>query len=170
MSIAGQIVNFVNVSALKRSFTAALAAAAFAISPAAPAAGANFARVVVAPDSGAALFGYDPVSYFVLGEARIGRPDLEVALGNQVWRFASEANRQAFLADREGFLPGFGGHDPALLARGYASAGDPEVFLIHGGILYFFRTAAARLEFASDAGMLKSAIAAWPGAAGALTD
>lgn len=146
MAFQRQAVNFINVSAFAALLMAAPAAA----------------RVITSPESGAALFGYDPVAFFTSGEAKPGDARYEAGSGSLVWRFASEANREAFLADQKSYEPGFHGYDPVLAARGIASAGNPEIFLIKGGKLYFFRSLDSRLAFAADAEILGRAEASWP--------
>ncbi|HMN50507.1 MAG TPA: hypothetical protein PKB01_00410, partial [Xanthobacteraceae bacterium] len=44
--------------------------------------------IVSDPRSGTALYGIDPVSYFIEGKPQEGRDDYELRFGGLVWRFA----------------------------------------------------------------------------------
>ena len=170
-----QKVNFVNQrvseTGIVQAIFAVLAAAVIAIAALGSQARAAAAApdVISAPDSGAAIFGYDPVAYFIEGAAQPGAAAFDVPEGRLHWRFQGEANRQAFLADPESFKPQFGGHDPVLAAKGVASAGDPEIFLVRAGRLFFFRNTPTRDAFLADSGIAGQARAAWPTVADQLT-
>lgn len=115
-------------------------------------------RVVSDPMSGIALYGFDPVAYFTQGRAVPGRRDVEAEWNGAAWRFASEANRAAFLSAPEVYAPRFGGYDPVGVAGGVAAAGHPLLFSIRDERLYLFRTADDRRAFDN----LASAEKAWP--------
>lgn len=104
-------------------------------------------RVVADPASGIALFGYDPVAYFTEGRPVQGLRAFEAEWNGSAWRFASEANRAAFLSAPEVYAPRFGGYDPFAVARGRAAAGHPLVFAVRDDRLYLFRSPAARDAF-----------------------
>ena len=103
------------------------------------------------PLTGIAIFGYDPIAYFVNGQAVPGDPAIEPEAGGMAWRFSSLANRAAFLDQPALYAPAGGGFDPVAAARGLRLAGDPEVFAIVGQQLYFFRSAAERRGFLARA-------------------
>ena len=71
-----------------------------------------------------------------------GRPEFEIAASRLVWRFASAANRDAFLAAPEIYAPAFEGFDPTGVADGHAVETSPAQFAIVDGRLFLFRTAA----------------------------
>ncbi|MFC7053561.1 YHS domain-containing (seleno)protein [Hansschlegelia quercus] len=123
-------------------------------------------KVVSDPSSGIALYGYDPVAYFVDSKATPGRRDIEAEWNGAAWRFESEANRAAFLSAPDVYAPRFGGYDPEAVANGAAAAGHPLLFRVSGDRLYLFRTSEARDSFANDA----AAEAAWPKLEAKLTD
>jgi hypothetical protein len=60
---------------------------------------ASAERIVVDPNSGLAISGYDPVAYFIEGQALQGKGEFEQAFAGAVWRFRSAGNRAAFVAD-----------------------------------------------------------------------
>jgi hypothetical protein len=107
-------------------------------------------RVVSDRHTGLAIFGFDPVAYFTDAKPLAGRPEYEVQLSDSIWRFRSEGNRAAFMANPEIYRPRYGGHDPMALGRGIALAGNPLVWLVVGERLYFFYTPQAREAFALD--------------------
>src|SRR5260221_13756807 len=68
--------------------------------------------VISDPLTGIALYGFDPVAYFVDGEAREGLAGFELKHAGLVWRFRNEGNRAAFAERPGGYMPRFGGYDP----------------------------------------------------------
>jgi hypothetical protein len=140
-----------------------LAAIAVAAGPAPALRAATTEKIVVDPQSGLAISGFDPVAYFIDGTALLGTGQFEHTFGGAVWRFRNEGNRAAFIADPEIYMPQFGGYDPTAVARGVAVPGDPRLWLMARGRLYFFHTSAARLIFgAASERIVASAEQAWP--------
>jgi hypothetical protein len=137
---------------------------AVAITLAAPAApAATTEQLVVDRNSGLAISGFDPVAYFIDGASLLGKQDIEHRFAGAVWRFRNEGNRAAFVEDPEVYWPRFGGYDPTGIARGVAVPGDPRLWLIVGGRLYFFYTQEARDAFAANPDSFgASAERAWP--------
>ncbi|MBR0702060.1 YHS domain-containing (seleno)protein [Bradyrhizobium sp. 62B] len=115
-----------------------------------PAEAATTERVVVNRFTGVAIQGFDPVAYFVDGEAVQGTAEFEANLWGAVWRFRNEGNRASFLAHPEVYGPQFGGYDPADIARGVTVAGNPRFFVIAAQRLYLFSREANRDAFAAD--------------------
>ena len=89
-------------------------------------------RIVVDPNRGLALNGFDPVAYFTDGKALMGRSEMETTFAGAVWRFRNEGNRAAFAQNPEIYTPMFGGYDPVAVARGIATPGHPQIWLITG--------------------------------------
>jgi hypothetical protein len=119
--------------------------------------------VVVDPNSGLAINGFDPVAYFTDGAALPGKGEFEQAFAGTVWRFRSAGNRAAFLADPEVYMPRFGGYDPVGLTRGIVVAGNPKLWLISAQRLYLFYATDAQQEFANDsARVIATADSEWP--------
>lgn len=107
-------------------------------------------RVVADRYSGLALGGVDPVSYFADGTPKAGAARLEVRAGGAVWRFRSEGNRAAFVADPDVYRPRFGGYDPVGVAEGKPVAGLAGLWLVVGERLYLFARDETRAAFAAD--------------------
>lgn len=123
-------------------------------------------RLVVNPDTGLAISGFDPVAYFTEGKPVSGRPDLELTLSGAVWRFRNQGNRAAFAAHPEVYTPRFGGYDPVAIMRGASVPGHPLVWALAGERLYLFYDNKARAEFLADPGhVIDSATRKWPAVA-----
>jgi len=119
-------------------------------------------RVVTDPQTGLAIFGIDPVAYFTRQEPTAGREDHELRYAGAIWRFENEGNRQAFRNDPLVYMPRFGGYDPINVARGVATAGYPELWVVTQNRLYLFYTAQARRVFiANPAAAIAAAEAHW---------
>lgn len=89
--------------------------------------------------SGLALDGYDPVSYFKAGEAVEGKKEIVASRNGVTYRFVSNQNKEAFLAQPEKFEPQYGGWCAyAMGAEGEKVEVDPETFKIIDGKLYLF--------------------------------
>jgi hypothetical protein len=113
--------------------------------------------------TGIALYGFDPVAYFVDREAREGLPAFELKHAGLVWRFRNEGNRAAFAERPDAYMPRFGGHDPFGVARGVPISGYPSLFAIHDERLVLFMNEENRKAFlASPNETLDAAEAAWP--------
>jgi hypothetical protein len=120
-------------------------------------------RMVVNPNSGLGLSGFDPVAYFTDKKPVIGKPELEFTLGSAVWRFTNEGNRAAFVENPDVYMPRFGGYDPVAVARGTSVAGHPLFWAVAAGRLYVFYNEAARAAFAVDPGRtIETAERKWP--------
>lgn len=135
---------------------AVLLAAAAAWIPAGRAATTEL--VVSDQHTGLALYGFDPVAYFVDGRAREGSAKFEWHFAGVVWRFCNEGNRAAFIERPADFVPRFGGYDPLAVARGVPTAGYPSLFVVHGNRLFLFMNEHSRQNFL--AGPNEAALAA----------
>jgi len=144
---------------------AALAAvAAFLLAAAQPVAAPVMSELVVADQrAGIALYGFDPVSYFLDGVPRPGSEQHELNFGGFFWRFASEANLAAFKERPDAYVPVFGGYDPVALTRGAPVPGHPAIFAVHRGRLFLFQRPEHRDAFvATPDTMADAARSAWP--------
>ena len=125
--------------------------------------------LVVNPNTGLALSGFDPVAYFTDGRPEFGRPDLELRHGGAVWRFRNEGDRAAFKDHPDVYTPGFGGYDPVAVARGNSVPGHPLFWAVSGERLYLFYSEEARAEFlANPGGVVARATHKWPEVARAI--
>ena len=93
--------------------------------------------------------GKDPVSYFKGPEPVMGNAAIKAVHGGATYRFASEANKQEFLASPEKFVPAYGGHCSNGMA--YAIGGSyGENHRIIDGKLYLFGGPKSRAYFEMD--------------------
>lgn len=112
-----------------------LASATCALLLAAPAAKAEQLQIYYAND-GAAIGGYDTVSYFMAETPVMGNPNIAVMWKGAVWYFASHENREAFEANPKAYAPQFGGYCAYAVSRGYTTSTDPNAWKIVDGKLY----------------------------------
>jgi len=139
----------------------ALIAALAVLGP--PAEATTSERVVVNRFSGLAIEGFDPVAYFVTGQALRGLPEFEASQGGVVWRFHNEGNRASFVAHPDVYGPQFGGYDPTDIARDVVFAGNPLFWVVSGDRLYLFGLEANRDAFAANPErFLAEARTRWP--------
>jgi len=117
--------------------------------------------IVADPQTGLALFGYDPVAYFIDHRPEPGLPAFETLARGYAWRFVNQGNRTAFEGNPDLYIPKFGGYDAALLARNKLSAGDPKFFAVIDNALVLFRSERTRARFLSDRGELPLAVKNW---------
>jgi hypothetical protein len=119
-------------------------------------------QVVIDPQSGLAISGFDPVAYFTESSAKEGRAEVEFNSDGVTWRFRNEGNRAAFTERPDIYAPRFGGYDPVAIARG-ASVPGPLYWLVSGQRLYLFYNAKARAAFAAEPDrVLEAAERKWP--------
>ncbi len=112
---------------------------------------------------GVAVGGYDPVAYFSEGKPVPGLTSLTLEHNGATWRFASEANREAFKADPAKYAPQYGGYCAWAVSQGYTAKGDPEAWSIVGGKLYLNYDKQVRAGWEKDAaGNIRKGDANWP--------
>jgi len=113
--------------------------------------------------SGLALRGYDPVAYFNAGKPEAGRGEFTAIHKGATYRFASAANRDAFVAAPERYLPQYGGWCAFAAADGKKAEGDPQVWRIENGKLYLNYNRSIGQRWSADIpGYVAKADAKWP--------
>ena len=117
-----------------------LAGAVFLATSAAALAGPQYVD-----ETGFAVSGYDPVAFFELDQAPLGEPqpkavpgraDITTDWNGATWAFASEANRDRFLADPEAYAPAYDGHCAFGVAKGGKVPANPNLWSIIDGTLF----------------------------------
>ena len=92
-----------------------------------------------------AASGYDVVAYHALEQSPVGSPQPTAVPGDPAitaeyngatWAFASEDNRDAFLADPEAYAPAYDGHCAYGISQGGKVPGNPHLWRIVDGRLY----------------------------------
>ncbi len=86
-----------------------------------------------------AIHGYDTVAYFTEGKPMKGNVEFEQTWEDARWQFASATNLELFKANPKRYAPRFGGYCSGGLAVGEYANGDPEVWTIVDGKLYFVK-------------------------------
>ena len=113
--------------------------------------------------AGLALRGYDPVAYFTAGKPEAGRGEFTATHKGATYRFVSAANRDAFTAAPDRYLPQYGGWCAFAAAAGKKADGDPQVWRIENGKLYLNYNRSIGQRWSADIpGYVARADAKWP--------
>lgn len=109
-----------------------------------------------------AIGGYDAVSYFD-GKAERGRSRYIHEWNGVLWRFSSEYHRDRFADAPEKFAPQYGGYGAWAVANGRLAPGDPRIWTIVNGKLYFnFNSRIKRLWLTRQLDFIAQADVRWP--------
>lgn len=100
--------------------------------------------------SGIALEGFDPVTYFLGATPQPGERSLETVWRGMAWRFASEANRAAFLSRPQVYAPRLGGFDALAMGEGRLVEAGARIAAVVEGKLYLFHSRTSRDAFLDD--------------------
>lgn len=88
-------------------------------------------------EDGLAIRGTDPVAYFTDAAPVPGDPAITAGWNGATWRFATAANRDAFVADPVAYAPQYGGWCAwAVATKGQLFTTQPENWKIVDGKLY----------------------------------
>ncbi len=110
-----------------------------------------------------AVSGYDAVAYFREGRPVEGSADFETEYEGATWRFASQENLDAFVADPAAYAPQYGGYCAWAVSQGYTASGDPDYWKIVDGKLYLNYDADVQATWEEDIpGHIRSADGNWP--------
>lgn len=116
---------------------------------------------------GAAIEGYDVVSYFTADAPQPGDPVHAVIWKGALWKFASAENREQFEANPRAYAPQYGGYCAYGVAQGVAVRTDPTLFSIEDGRLYLIHSKAVWQRWVQDVpGHIDRADANWPAVLG----
>ncbi|MDZ4365424.1 MAG: YHS domain-containing (seleno)protein [Afipia sp.] len=86
--------------------------------------------------AGLAIRGYDPVAYFTVGKPTPGNAQFTAQHDGATYRFASAANRDAFVKEPAKYAPAFGGFCAMGAVFEKKLDGDPNLWRIVDGKLY----------------------------------
>ena len=104
-----------------------------------------FAGEQYVDETGFAVSGFDVVAYHGLDQAPVGEDQPEAVPGDPsitadyngaVWAFATEENRDLFLADPQRYAPAYDGHCAYGVARDGKVPANPHLWRIVDGVLY----------------------------------
>jgi len=119
-------------------------------------------QVYTGIEPGVGAGGYDVVSYNT-GTPQMGIPTFTTDFNGASWHFASAENLKAFQANPEKFAPAYGGYCAFAVAQGATAKGDPTLWRIVDGRLYFNLNKSAQSRWLQDIpGYITSANANWP--------
>ncbi|MCB0366238.1 MAG: hypothetical protein H6624_08085 [Bdellovibrionaceae bacterium] len=95
------------------------------------------------------LKGFDPVSYFAEGgnQPLQGSPELSASHDGVQYFFATEENRELFVANPLKYEPTYGGWCAWAMANGSRVDIDPTIYTINGNRLHFFIAQRAKRNF-----------------------
>ena len=114
-------------------------------------------------ENGIAVDGTDVVAYFTEGRPVSGDPDITYEWNGATWRFASEANRDAFAEDPEAYAPQFGGYCAWAVSEGYTASTVPEAWEIVDGKIYLNYSRRIHRRWSRDIpGHIAAGNANWP--------
>lgn len=112
---------------------------------------------------GTAVDGTDVVAYFKENKPVAGSKSITHDWNGATWRFSSEANRDEFAANPEGFAPQYGGYCAYAVSEGYTASTTPEAWRIVDGKLYLNYSKSVQKTWAEDIpGRIARADANWP--------
>ena len=107
--------------------------------------------------------GYDVVSYFDGTAPLEGKAEFAMDWKGAAWRFATQANLDAFKANPEKFAPQYGGYCAYAVSKGGTAKGDPLVWTQVDGKLYFNLSSDIKKLWSTDIpGNIAKANANWP--------
>ena len=126
--------------------------------------------------TGYAVSGHDVVAYFELEQAPVseeqpeavpGRKDITAEYNGATWAFASEANREKFLANPQKYAPLYDGHCAYGVSKGGKVPANPHLWRIVDGKLYLNITKNVVGFWEEDIpGNIEQAQSNWPGIEG----
>ena len=144
----------------RRSFLITLGAVPVAAVVAGP---AWAAKPRVFATNGIAINGYDPVAYFSENKPVAGDAAYTAEWNGATWQFASQANRDTFVAAPESYAPQYGGYCAYAVSKGGTATTQPDTWTIHEGKLYLNFNLTVRDIWRQDiSGNVAKADANWP--------
>lgn len=125
---------------------------------------ASAGSTIYGAKEGPAIEGYDTVAYFAQGKPTEGKPKITAEWNGATWQFASEENRQKFLAEPERYAPQYGAHCSFAMAHNSLVEGDPHRWKIVDGKLYLNANFLAQKLWEVDIPQkIRDADGNWPG-------
>jgi YHS domain-containing protein len=111
-----------------------------------------------------AINGYDPVAYFTVGKAEMGKSDYSYKWRDAEWYFADKNDMQKFMKNPEMYAPEFGGYCAYAAGRDMLVKSDPTAWTIKDNKLYLNKNAEVKQLFKKDIdNNIKMANKEWPG-------
>lgn len=161
MKTTRQSINKKALSMIRNLLHTVVAAAlvAYAAAPASPVSAATWQG---AKGDQPAVSGHDPVAYFTKSAPTLGDPALTYVYHGATYRFATAANRDAFIANPAKYAPQFGGYCAWAASQGRLSGPDPKIWRIVDGKLYLNCSKDAETKWLADVpGNIAKAVEFW---------
>lgn len=112
---------------------------------------------------GVMISGFDPVSYFTVGEPQQGSAAFSASYDGANYWFVSEGNMNMFLDDPERFTPQYGGYCSYGVSIGQKFDVDPTAWSIQNGRLFLQLDPGTRVVWQEDEmENVRIADAVWP--------
>ena len=109
-----------------------------------------------------AIRGYDAVAYFTDGQPTLGSAEFSAAHDGATYRFASKANLKTFKKNPDRYAPQFGGFCAFGVSVGAKFDGDPTLWKIVDGKLYFNLNPDIQINWLKDlSGNIRKADGNW---------
>ncbi len=102
-------------------------------------------------DSGIAADGYDVVAYFSDNAATRGQEEFSTDYDAQTWHFSTAANRDAFVANPQKYIPQYGGYCAYAASLNALAFGDPKEWTVLDDKLYFNYNTPTRARWETSA-------------------
>lgn len=111
-----------------------------------------------------AIRGYDPVAYFTMARAVLGKAEISHEWLGAVWQFSDEKHLELFRENPISYAPQYGGNcADAVAYNTFTTNIDPNAWRIIDGKLYLNFDQGAAEEIEEIPGQLERAEANWPG-------
>ena len=114
--------------------------------------------------SGAAVNGYDVISYFTEGKPAKGSKDFAYHWKNTEWRFSSQENLERFKVDPGKYAPQFGGYCAFGVSEDHTAPTKPDAWTIVDGKLYLnYNTEVRQMWREKQSEHIEQGNKNWPG-------
>jgi YHS domain-containing protein len=129
----------------------------------APGASAEKPPVYTDVFSNVGVGGYDAVAYFKDGRPVQGKKEFSTKYKGAEFRFATQANLDAFLKQPDAYAPQYGGYCAWAASEGYTAKGDPKYWKVVNGKLYLNYDGNIQKKWETDVpGFISKADQNWP--------
>jgi len=111
-----------------------------------------------------AIRGYDPVTYFTVGEPTPGKDKYSTRWQGAIYKFSSAENLALFKSVPAQYAPQYGGYCAYAASKGATASTEPEAWTIVNGKLYLNFSLSVQKRWRKDIpGHIKAADNNWPG-------
>lgn len=97
-----------------------------------------------------AIDGYDALTYHLQNKAVKGVSKFSIEWKGVVWYFSSNEHKELFKENPEDFAPLYGGHCANGLSDRHKVYGNPEIWLLQEGELFFFYSRRGRRAWIAE--------------------